>query len=439
MYRSIPLVVCFSIAALAAAHADPAPAAPLPPATTADTGSAAADTPPAPTPPAAPAAPAAHAADDIDLSSLGLDANGDGGFDDKLNIYGFADFSWQYEDFVKGTPYAPNTNTFALGNLNLYVAKNLTPQWRTLAEVRFMYAPDASPNGDGTTSVTTASDVTNFNRSITWGTISIERAYVEYDATSWLTIRAGHWLTPYGIWNTDHGSPVIIGAYRPYIIGEELIPEHQTGIDLFGAKMVGDYKLGYHATISNGRSQTEIVQATDRRPAFGGRIELEAPWDGTFKLGASGYIGRYTSAVISTTVPNEQYDERGLAADVQWDHGGLHLQAEVLDRHRAWTAGHRTVTLVGAPEPDGSDFGAYVLGGYRFHALWNVMPFAYYENFRPLDPGELGNINDVNAGLNFRPTSTVVLKLQGAYAVGSSAGLIQSNVFVATTQVAWVF
>lgn len=430
MHRTVFLVTLTGVAATRLAAAAPAPL----PSPVDDPVPA-----PVPAPPGAPAPAPARAADDLDLTALGLDPAGDGGFDDKLSVYGFADFTWSNTHFTHQTPYAHDSTTFALTSLNVYIAKNLTPRWRSLAEISFNYVPNGSTNPDGTTVVTSASDATDFGRTTQWGTIAIERAYVEYDLTPHLTIRAGHWLTPYGIWNTDHGSPVIIGTYRPYIVGEQLFPEHQTGLDAFGSAPVGDYKLGYHATISNGRSETEIVADTDRRPAIGGRLEFEAPWAGTLKLGASGYLGRATGATTSTTTAPEVFDERAYAVDGQWDHGGLHLQGEAIHRHKAYTAGHHPLTLAGAPIGNGPDLGVYLLVGYRFAHLWNVMPFAYYEDYRPLVPGILGDIKAINAGLNFRPLATVILKVQGAYAHGDDFGLLHTSVMFIATQAAWVF
>ena len=51
--------------------------------------------------------------------------------------------------------------------------------------------------------------------------------YGEYDVNEFLTVRAGRWLSPYGIWNIDHGSPAIIGVSRPYVVGAQLIASEQ--------------------------------------------------------------------------------------------------------------------------------------------------------------------------------------------------------------------
>jgi len=387
---------------------------------------------------AAPAA--AHPGDDIDLGALGLDPASGAAADDKVNIYGFADMTWQR---LWDGPNAHPQQSFASGKLNVYFARSFTPRWRLLAEVRFMYAPNgaAVPVPPGPTMyppiVTTVGDATDFNRPLQWGGISIQRAYVEYDLTTNLTIRAGHWLTPYGIWNVDHGSPAIISAFAPHIIGEALLPEAQTGLELFGSTLVGDYKLGYYATVSNGRSPLETTQDVDQRVSLGGRLEFEAPWAGTFKAGVSSYGGRSTELEADATPapppgappsPSQwSYNERDYAADVQWDHGGVHVQGEYL-RH------HREPVGVVTPSSQGTNWGYYVFAGYRFDRLWNVMPFSYYEDWRPL--GGTLQIEEIHVGLNFRPTPSVVLKAMFSELWGPP---VARHLRILTTQVACVF
>jgi hypothetical protein len=93
---------------------------------------------PSATPAADASTPAAAkpSSDDIDLSSLGLEP-GAAAFDDKLNIYGFADIGYTVTHASRDPVFFPqDSRSFAVGNLNIYLAKNLddgirldTSQW----------------------------------------------------------------------------------------------------------------------------------------------------------------------------------------------------------------------------------------------------------------------------------------------------------------------
>lgn len=393
---------------------------------------------------APPAAPAKQSADDVDLGALGLDPTA-AGFDDKLNVYGFADFGYNGYHFPKAyPPVIPDgdSRTFFLGNLNVYLAKNLTPRARTLAEIRFTFLPNASSNLDGSYVSTTVRDVTDYDRVVQWGGIIIERAYVEYDLTEHVTIRGGHWLTPYGIWNTDHGSPVIIATIRPFIIGQEMFPEHQTGLDLFGSYTERGFKLGYHATASNGRGGAEAQTDVDYKLAFGGRLELETPWG--LRIGGSYYRGRYTALPTTASAPPNSYLEAAYGADLQYDRGPLHVQAEYIASERHYEDGQRSLTVAGSGfSADGRILGYYVLAGYRFDQLWNVMPYAYYQDYRPIDGFSTGfsGLKSLDVGLNFRPSPTLVLKAQVNYAVTAHHDALLDGITIIQygAQASWVF
>jgi hypothetical protein len=404
---------------------------------TADAAALGAATPPAATPAAAPAA--APAGDDIDLASMGLDpaSAGGGSFDDKLNIYGFADFT--YTLMNSNDAAIKDQREFSFGNLNLYLAKAMSPKWRSLAEVRFLLTPNGSTAPDQSTMSSINSDPGNFNRDIAWGGVSIQRAYLEYDLHPNLTVRAGIFLTPYGIWNIDHGSPAIVGTTRPYIIGEGFFPEHQTGIEAFGSRQVGDYKIEYHGTVSNGRNPVDQAKDLDKKLAFGGRLAVEAPFAGTIKVGVSAYHGRSTDLAPTGSVPSA-FTENSFGADAQWKHGGLLVQGEVLIQKRKWR-GTAPPTLLGTPSEDGDATGGYVLAGYRTDKLWNVMPYAYVEKYSPYDGFVFSGIYGFNVGLNFRPVPSVVLKLNYAHATFGDDGFVikGTSLDAYSTQLAWMF
>jgi hypothetical protein len=384
----------------------------------------------------APAVEAPADDDDIDLGALGLDPNVEL-FDDKLQIYGFADLMYTMSRWKSSL--ITSDDRFMIGNVNLFVRKNLSPRWRSLMEVRLLFAPNGSLNLDGSNSYATTgvADNANFERLVSWGGISIQRVYVEYDIAPWLTLRAGHFLTPYGIWNIDHGSPTIIGTSRPYIIGEQLFPEHQTGLEAFGAKSFDEYRLEYHATLSNGRSPFDATRDPDRSPAVGGRVALTTPWLGEMKLGASAYHGRaFEGTSVATGIG---YTETAIGLDASWDRDGLHVQGELLYQQRRYLDGQRAARGTGFM-PDGVARGFYALAGYRFTSAWNAMPYVMYEDYAPFDTSMLGSeLRVPSVGVNFRPIPSVVLKAQATYIRFPSDGLLSGEGKAGYLQAAWVF
>jgi hypothetical protein len=375
--------------------------------------------------------------DDIDLGALGLDPVTATVTDDPLTVYGFADFTYDSAHWSKNVG-VPDYKTFLQGNLNVYLRKKLMPKTRALAEIRFTFSPNGSQGVDGSVTDTTATDLTDYYRPVQWGGVVIERAYLEYELTDHLTLRGGHWLTPYGIWNTDHGSPVVIPIGKPFIVGEQFFPVHQTGLDLFGSHTAGDYQLSYHLTASNGRGGSEAQMDQDDKFAFGGRLELWTPWGLT--AGGSYYRGRYTGLPKMIGAQPETYLEAGYAGDAQFDQGPLHVQAEVIARDRHYAADALAAAAPGVV-PDSRDFGWYVLAGYRFDRLWNVMPFMFYEDERPGDQSLFSKAIDVNAGLNFRPAPPVVFKVMATYVWFSDGPGLFAGAAIREfqAQASWVF
>jgi hypothetical protein len=420
------LLLAFSGPALAQTPAvvDPlAPVAPLEPAA-------------APAPPAAPAAPAANADAEAEAMALAL-AQGSGSDattaavadaeEFKLNIYGFADFTYtaRLNDFAFASPYP----TFLVGNLNLYVGAELGGGWRTLTEFRLLYLPHGNtPASGGARTDTTASDPADLARPLHWGGVEIERAWLEYSAHPLLTIQAGQWLTPYGIWNVDHGSPVIIGVRRPYVVGEQMLPERQTGVQIYGSYLAGQTEIGYHLGLSNGRGPIDSYMDLDKNKAITARLSIsnDSPL-GNITLGGTLYSGRYTDRTSSfyvdpsgalgvSYVASQVYDELGLAADLRWVWEDLTLQGEYISRETVYPRDDvraPAFPLPGVPNgyvPDFRSTGWYVMGAYRLPWL-NIMPFFGGESYHA-NQELVNNAAAIWGGLNVRPVPRVVLKAQ---------------------------
>lgn len=372
----------------------------------------------------------------------------------KLSIYGFADFAYTKSlsgDFSFG-------RGFAVGNLNVYLDAELGDGWRALSEVRFTYLPHGAyaltteTLTEAPTPInTTVGDYADYARPMRVGGIEIERAWLEYSFNQWLTIRGGSWLTPYGIWNVDHGSPVILGTVRPFIVGEEFFPERQTGLKFFGGTQVGPTELGYAFTLSNGRGPYDTHLDLDDNLGVGGRLFARHDSDyGVVSVGASAYTGRFTDSVTTydpiTFLPVDdvryQFDETSIGVDLKYEYGEFLFQAEAISNGWAWTDEGRPVSFVfdgTAPgfEPDARRWGAYGLTGYRTPWL-NTMPWVGAEIY---DSGTIwkGRSAALFFGLNLRPTPRVVLKAQLTHSWFYDTQSFSDGGNALVTQAAWSF
>jgi hypothetical protein len=383
-----------------------------------------------------------------ELLELGLGVD-QAAVDTSLRLSGFIDFG-MLAGLDSSSRLFLNDQSFYIGNLNLYITKNLTESIRTMAEVRLLYLPNGGNSGgpQGAASAvrgnTTISDYTDFDRTLRWGGIEIERVYLEWSPLPWVTVRAGQFLTPYGVWNVDHGSPTIIPAQKPFVIGVGYFPERQTGIELYGrVEASNDSGLGYHLTVSNGAGPISEWADLDKNKAVGGRAFWEYHGLGELRLGGSAYYGRYTDSIRTTVfgdvirVVDEiqtQYDTLAVGVDAVWKYAGVHLQGEWLQRQNKYTNEGRTATATptGTTFPsDTLSWGAYGLLGYRFDWL-NVMPFVSYQRLH--EPAGL-NLNGYHVGLNVRAIDAMALKLQlDTIVIGDT-----TPIRIMYAQVAWAF
>jgi hypothetical protein len=406
----------------------------------------------------APPAPTTTSEVEIDLAQLEM-ADLEKVTEDSLEIYGFASLSYVNvlsADRQVINQFIAKEGSFYVGDLNIYASKQIAEQWRTLIELRITYAPNGRVLADGTIENNQSYDQGNFGRPVNWGGINIERAWVEYDIIPQLTIQAGAFLTPYGIWNVDHGMPTIIPVTRPYVMNEQIFPERQAGIQLYGMFTMGDYALGYHATLSNGRGYFDQFRDLDETKAFGGRLLFQTPWLGSLRFGVSAYQGRFvdresdftrlnpeTEVVDNVTPDGVRYDEFSYGFDILQEWRGLRVQAELIGHSLGYLDGARQADTAGF-RPDTYSIGGYVLVGYRFDSFWNVMPYGFYQRYQREETSQsavFSSLENYQIGLNFRPVPTLVLKVQwGQSWIPDAKRLVENDTLnTLGAQVSWVF
>jgi len=382
---------------------------------------------------------ASEALDD-ELADLGLEKT-DTLDERSLDIYGFSDFTFRDTIFnrtrarlLHAYSYFPYP-TFSVGNINLYLDAKLSSRWRSLIEIRFLYLPNGAPqpfNPDGTQPRwdTSVQDFNDENRSnfLRWGGISIERVHIEYKFHDLLNVMAGQFLTPYGIWNVDHGSPTLIAVDRPTIVGDNLFPERQTGLQFYGVVPVQSALLGYHLTVSNGRGPIDTYRDLDNDKAMGGRLYLRSYWLGEMILGVSAYTGGSTNrenkavpipvngepAITYSFNISEQYRETSFAGDLRWEWHDLVFLGEILVNDRVYNDKTRPTVqfnLSKGLQPDFRRWGGYALLGY--HSPWfGLMPFVLYAiEYFGQNPGINFGYQFIT-GVNWHLNAPVVLKAQ---------------------------
>jgi hypothetical protein len=397
-----------------------------------------------------------------ELEKLGF-GGGSPAVDTDLKIFGFADLNMQFVPAGKGNAWRKAVQPhagFFVGNFNLYLSKNLSENVRTMSEVRVHYAPHGSPDQAGGGYFNNAyGDVADANRNVKLGGIEIERIYLEWTIHPYLSVRLGQFLTPYGIWNVDHGSPIYIPPTRPYVIGSQLFPERQTGAEFLGRWDAGtNDSIGYHFTLSNGMGPVSELRDLDGNKGVGGRFYWENRAFGTFKIGGSAFYAKDTTAVLSSGLSptgaityNERIDAQSkvlsLAADIQWRWKGVIAQAEIITQQRKWVengriAGTNPLTGTTLFPQDFTTWGTYGLLGYSFNTRsLNLLPYVMVNSFDEISTNfTTTHINGVTAGFNVRPLDTVVVKLAYAAVFWPSGSLVSDEILhLVQTQLAWAF
>jgi hypothetical protein len=371
----------------------------------------------------------------------------------KTRIFGFFDTSFSklsMSGAMKPTGITEKS-TFMLSGLYVYLGNQITEKLSFLSELRFTYQPLGAESGTATYSVSPTGAVTSLGTTYTrkdtsvtdpsglqtyrLGGVSMERVQVSYVFADYLGLMVGSYLTPYGIWNVDHGTPVLIMCRAPMTQIMDMVPGKQLGLQLFGKVFPAKgLTLEYAATLSNGRGPMDTVYDLDNNKALGLRWKLNyEKGDFSASVGQYGFTGKYTDTSSATyigpgptdmktvVVTSKQYDEYDLANDFLIKFYGLRLQSEVVLKKVKYSVPPATSTDASGTQYYSANYlsrAAYGLLAYELPESWTggkvrVMPYFYEEWGKPDDTSAMGGSIRVNVvGINVRPYTNLVLKTE---------------------------
>ena len=365
---------------------------------------------------------------------------------DVLTISGF--FSLEYTDYQTNSSTVeslfPSEGTFNNSHINLYLDARFYENFRFFTELRFLYQP-----------FTEVFEIGQVNRS---GEVIIERAWAEWEYRDWFKLRGGTFFIPYGIWNLEHGAPILLSTFTPILLRRQIFPERTTGVQANGLVGFDFFDLKYYAWVGNGKVQIEEAalptQDNQNNKAYGGRLEFQFPYTGIFRelaFGISGYTGKvqgqeFNGADIQNLIaqvfiaegnqqvvvdleldgfsaigePLDEYLDRAIGFDFRFRFHNFFVQSEVIVNF-VKPLKEATGPITGQQVKGGSfqEYGGYMQFAYEFDASLFGMsglltPFARVGLVQANNKvqKELGSFREYTFGLNWKVNPAVVLKAE---------------------------
>ncbi|MGL1937028.1 MAG: hypothetical protein OCD01_18520 [Fibrobacterales bacterium] len=241
----------------------------------------------------------------------------------KFNVYGFFDLNY-YQNlsmdnntFLNNGAFKEKEPDIYIGNVNVYFDFNPNPDSRVLVEVGLLRSLadkqgdisnelideimiNGAPAPAGNQALFEGVVAKEGTEDDKFGGVSLYRAWAEYSYSDNVNIRAGKFITPAGIWNVDHGSPVLTTIAQPKQTSFiPLFPESQTGLMLWGTQFAGDFDIAYNAYMTTGRKDEggnpRIQDENDPEKlgdfGYGGHASFSGEIEAEFSLGTSIYSG----------------------------------------------------------------------------------------------------------------------------------------------------
>lgn len=385
---------------------------------------------------------------------------------ERLTVSGFFDVSFarfftDEDSMFDGI--LPEHGSFFLQNLNLYFNSQLTDTVSSLIELHFTPLPMGQEEayeiaGMGVdyerTDTTVATPFTD--EKVALGGVGIERAYLKWQPRDWFGVVVGRYLTPYGIWNVDHGTPLLLTVRYPYVQILQIVPSHQLGLQALGRFIPRNgFFIDYAITLSNGRGPTESAWDLDENKGAGLRLRFAYEGDDVkVAVGGYGYVGDVTDIKKTMVVTpsfdvdietTEEYREYATSVDIRIEAFGVLFQTE-------WARGLnlysvrplRTSSRGPGYQPDYVASSCYGLLGYtlpvaRFIGGVLITPYVMYEYAENDDTAveRIGRGQVIAGGLNVKVLPEVAIKAEYGHKFTTEIG--HSNFDMVAAQIAVAF
>ncbi len=280
------------------------------------------------------------------------------------------------------------------------------------------------------------------------GEVLVEQAWASFRFTDWMSLRAGALLVPFGNVNVDHYAPTRDVISKP-LVSYLVAPSDWTdnGLGLSGTVLLGgEWVLRYDTAVVAGLGEdvTALGTRAARQPfgtdnnnnkALVGRLGWK--YGGAFELGMSGYDGAYDDA--------GQLALTGWALDAQAVLGPLRLTGE-FDRMAAAQAVGPDTQLEGWYVRATLDFATRWLRSGRHGALFPESRLSLVGQVErvdlagPLEGGWEENQEErLTLGLNYRPASSWVLKLDREWRRAADRALVYGDEEAFLASIGFVF
>ena len=244
--------------------------------------------------------------------------------------------------------FESESDVVALDDLSLFIS------WTPHAQIRFFAELEME-------SLISTHGVADFSESF-----SLERLYVDFLITDSFSTRFGQFLTPVGIWNLTHASPLVWTTSRPIVTESEFFPSRTNGLMLTKQFIVNEQDLGISLYV-------DYSDALDPRKIYETDYDDHIDPEVAFKHAIGLHLNYEPIESLRTGVSYLAFKKRAdqglstnhlLGVDLFWEKDGYEVQMEFSYRTTDDEQGSETGGYLQGVAPLGNKF--FAIARYEF-------------------------------------------------------------------------